>query len=152
MNKHEVLRLLQDTRQYLSSIPYINNGGCAVSALAIYDTLKKNSIEAEIVYSFNCGCSQCKNAKLQLEFALTNNEYDRQALVCYHALVKVPLEGLTLYLDNNSCTIEMYDTVIPVPEEIVVEAINYAEWNPTFSRSWIPEIKEHFNLEYDIKP
>lgn len=153
MNTNEVLLLLQDTRRYLSNIPYINSGGCGVSALAIYDLLKKNDIQADIIYGFNCDCSECTKARENLELALANDTYDNKYLVCSHAVVKIDIDDMVLYIDSNSCEQSInYNHLIAIPEPLVVESINTARWNRSFNRSYIPKIKEDLKLEYNINP
>jgi hypothetical protein len=139
---------LRKVCEYLEDIPNINSGGCAVSALVIQSVLKtKHNIDSEIIYEFSCNCSICRESRTELENAINNKPYDKYETACSHALVKID----DTYID---CTGIQYkpDDSCTVSPDLVIESINYADWNSSFNRKFIPVILKQFNLNLPLKP
>ncbi len=51
------MKTLYELRAYLESIPYINNGGCAIAALFMYKWLKttRPKSKVQIAYLYSSG-------------------------------------------------------------------------------------------------
>lgn len=128
------MRTLNQVRLYLSTIPRINAGGCAISALAMYRWLKKKgrlNWDTAIVYTYT---STTNPYYMQNSKAIQLGKLDHLTACC-HA-----------YLLHGGCIIDC-DRVVPLStnramrktmtvmtEEQVVASLNIACWNAFFQR------------------
>lgn len=136
------MNTLKEVRKYLNSIPYINNGGCAVSALAMYLWLKNNkkvNKDTRIVYFYGGVSSWVSNKK-----ALKGDKQTKPA-GCYHAT----LRHKGMFLDSegiqNANHYWKKHTIknISFVKESIREPYN---WNTMFNRKYIEEIENTLNI------
>lgn len=131
----------------LDSIPYINDGGCAVSALAIYRWCKDNGIEVNdrpfvILYDDEWDANRGDEIIEAGDFA---------SLPSPHIVIEIDGE---LY-DSTGCA-NHWLQALPVRatnqlnEDELLQAINYKTfWNDLFDREYsIPKIE--FGLSVDL--
>lgn len=128
---------VKEVLHYLSEIPNLHEGGCAISAIAIKRWLKKNkNIEASIVY-------RCNN-----EYDFLQNKKALQGLdnptSCSHAFIKIK----NVYFDAEDTEIFRDSSCLIMPEEVVIESLNNAEWNDSFNRKHVYDIEQ--NLQIDL--
>lgn len=136
LGKQTSITSVKDVLDYLIEVPAIHHGGCAISALAIKRWLKKNrNIEASIVY-------RCDTYDFDQNRNAINGLTDPSS--CSHAFVKV--KGVCF--DAESTKTFYHDECLIIPEKIVVESINNAEWNNAFNRKYVYDIEQ--NLQIDL--
>ena len=128
---------VKEVLHYLSEIPNLHKGGCAISAIAIKRWLKKNkNIEASIVYRCN-GYDFFQNKK-----ALQGLDNPTS---CSHAFIKIK----NVCFDAEDTEIFQDSSCLIMPEKVVIESLNDIDsWNNDFDRNYIYDI-EH-NLEIDL--
>lgn len=119
----------EQVQEYLSVIPYINYGGCGVSALAMYRWLKKNNQlkHTKFVYLY---CKNSEDTYIKNQQVLKdelNNPLAPSHIVLLHndKEIDVEFESTTVY----------YFKHIVEEERFVVKTVNTLEsWNPDFNR------------------
>ena len=132
---------LTDVCEYLDSIPGINQGGCAISMLAMYRWLKKEGKlqgDEAFVYMF-------RDADDTLKFLKAIKE-GKTPPSCMHACLYTGGK----YIDSTGeIPYEQYFTVklAPEVEGSIVNSINEIEnWNPYFYRDNIINIENTLNV------
>jgi len=139
----------KETRKFLNSIGTINYGGCGVSALALYDSAKREGLKPKIVYLYF--------AFFESKSMLNNNKFKegkrKTADACSHILVKI---GNRLYDSSGvigKSMLYMYKLDEEITREHLVSSINNkGVWNETFDRErWIPHIQKYFKRGTTIK-
>lgn len=148
-------KTLEGVQNFLNDIPYINSGGCAISALTMFRWLKDNNQltpETKITYIYN-------------NFSKYNNNQDFisgkqsvEPLSCAHAV----LYHENKYQDSHGVRDEIwlsnyfgeYFHQIDSENFIVksINNINNHNWNRRFERCHIEEIQEATGVDLsDIK-
>lgn len=128
---------LYEVLEVLSDVPYINAGGCGISALTIYRWLKDNKKRVRSRCFVTLYRSQ--EAAQQNRRAVRSN--DLQSL-------KVPTHICIIYngkiIDSNGfATYDSYNRGPDLTESELLFMINYSDnWNETFDRTWGKEIIE----------
>lgn len=131
--------------EYLSNIPYINSGGCLVSAYAMFLNERRNGnhkvrIHAiDIEYALNRNIAFFNNTK---ELPISNRHY----VWTYYKRGR--------FWDSNGvykASRGFYKT-LEIPEHLtdkfVELALQYGNWNKLFDRvNEIPKIESYFNIE-----
>lgn len=134
-------RAFKKTLEFLEKIPFIDNGGCGMAALALYDAAKREKKQAKIVYVYhpNDDTSYIRNLKFKQGKV-------KRAEACMHIVVKVgrthydaagkvPRAYLQNYLHDSEIT----------REHLIASINNIKDWNPLFSRRvWGPSIAKFF--------
>lgn len=119
-------------REFLSKIPNINRGGCAIAALAMFRYGKRLGLNVHIMYLYQHRDDYVNNLlALQGECEPSN---------CMHATVVVDNEAW----DSIKYVLTyIYDYKHFVPEEFVVRSLNIeTHWSPEFDRKkYLPEIE-----------
>ena len=140
---------LNQVLEFLNEIPCINQGGCGISALAVYRWLKKNnslSDDFAILYLHYWETS---------DMVLNNNFLSgesKKATSCSHAIFRY--NGV-LYDSNGIHEVDVATTnhvVIPSKdvERFMKSSLADSRWNSMFSREQaIPLI--NINLEVDLE-
>ena len=142
----EKLKTLEEIRLYLSSIERINQGGCGVSALAMYKWLAKHDeIDSDFKFVF-CYASYDENTYINNVGVLKNKT--GKAIACDH---------IGIYYDGKhiDCRDELhltnYGTIQFVSYDqtwFIQNAINnIGSWNPAFNRGrWVPRIEKELGI------
>ena len=128
---HSELVLL---RKFLSSIPFINSGGCAISALAMYEVAKKLGIDAHIIYLYDDLERYSQNSY----YKLVSRDQPRS---CDHAICKI--DGM--YIDcMQTVNTSNFNYAHILPKYVVIDSIIKDRWNPTFDRQrYLPVIETY---------
>lgn len=124
---------------FLNSIPRINNGGCAISALTIYRWLKARKEKAQIVYYYDDDAMYCKEQNSYLKRRM----YHAEPNGCSHAYVKYNgklYDSLGWHIDNRKHHI--------LSEQFAVVTINEARnWVKSFNRSHVVTIQHYTGVD-----
>lgn len=143
------LTTLTEVREYLTSIPEIDCGGCGISALSMYKWLENNNqlkSDTKIVFlhypQWMLEC--CKN--MQIEKGELNEEpHGANHVGMYH-------DGK--YFDCRfDFTQDCYDLIHETNNiDFVKRSLNnISEWNGSFNRSkYVPEIENTLMVELNI--
>jgi hypothetical protein len=137
----EELKDFKSVMCMLSSIPNINSGGCAISAIAMLLWLKRHnpSTDVNVVYLYDCKRDYNINNKF-----INGKSSDVRA--CSHAVLYV--DGN--YIDCNGTVNVLnygykhtFDTV-----SLAVNTLKALNWNPMFDRnSYLPIIEERLDID-----
>lgn len=122
----------------LDHIPYINNGGCAISALAIYRYLQSKNKKCKIVFCYH---SYNRHRYIDNKKKIGNS--------CTHAVVK--FENC-FYDSDGEHDVSDYTYRHQVSLDIVLKAINKDVWNWDFKRKHIKRIEKQLGISLsDVK-
>ena len=125
----------------LDNVPYINNGGCAISALALEKHINAlyPEVKTQIVYLFG-----------SWEKDRINDINNGNARSCSHAYLRIN----NIYYDSHGgFTLKeleeewRYPKLLNVSNKIVIDSINHSDWNPCFDRKDISKICSILNIE-----
>lgn len=129
------MKKLNDVREYLSEIPNINLGGCGIAALTMLRVLKKNNIQARIIFLHESDeIEQFSTNKLALE----DNDID--PIACSHIGVKV---GNRAFDCNEDLKLKNWERIETEDEKYLLRMINNPRWNKKFDRENVKKIEEH---------
>jgi hypothetical protein len=131
-------------KRYLNSISGIGNGGCALSALAMYRWLKKNNKLTPETYFYYCYLGYCDESFYKQNARALENK-DRPT-GCMHAI----LYHKNKYFDCEKLVdISQYKWLQKiVDEKFVVESFNNIDcWNNMFNRDCISEIQRILDID-----
>jgi hypothetical protein len=133
----------EDLRKYLSNIPYINNGGCGIAALAMYFFLKDKGEAVELVFFHKIFDAEraLSNIKINIESGVTASSanhcgifYNGQFLDC----------DSILNPSNYLCIIFTTDVIMR-------EAVAKSQWNSDFDRDYyLPQIEKYIGFSLEI--
>ncbi len=123
-------------REYLSRIPNIDRGGCAIAALAMYRYAKRLGLEAHIEYlytieqNYNQNCAAIEGAGI--------------GTCCGHAICVV--DG-NPYDSTGYVVAKEWNYRHVVPEHIVIQGLRIVNiWNDSFDRTkWLPQIQSELD-------
>jgi hypothetical protein len=133
---------LQEVQDYLHYLPFVNFGGCGLSALAMYRWLKKHNMTSGRTnfYFLNDTASLHSNNKRCLA-----GKNDRLPCACGH----VVLRHKGVYIDcHGEYDITKYRYKLKIKEKFLVEALNnLSAWNSNFPRKLAaPRIEKKLNI------
>lgn len=136
------MKTFEDLVEFLGTIPYIDEGGCAISALTMYRWLMMNGKRSTIHFFYD---------PYDGDYPL-NEEYKRgegiYVFSCQHAMLMY--QG-KFYDATNEYSRYCKKRHI-VPEKMVVDAINNGYWSPNFKRENIKVIQKFTGVDLsDIK-
>lgn len=139
---------LNKVRKYLNSIPYINDGGCAIAALSMYRWLQKHSdpgYDCCVIYLY----AKYDTSLYRRNLAYINNSYGYLSS-CTHAglYYNEKLFDCQEYIDRKE-----YVNELVLDEDHVVESINYLDsWCSSFNRLNILSIARVLDIDLsDLK-
>ena len=131
------MKSLKDVCTFLRSIPCINQGGCAISALAMHRWLKFRGEKSEIYFTY---------ASKTDPYFKTNQSFLEgkrpTGTSCLHAL----LEYNGDFYDCNGTRPNRHNYHI-MSENIVVDLINIPKWNESFDRKYIKGIMKKLKID-----
>lgn len=139
------MRTLQETREFLSSIPYINNGGCGIAALAMF--LSSREENTQVIYMYkNYSESSYKNNKKVLETGEGNAESAEHVAIIF--------EDGRIIDCNKETLIENYDYSHTTTDiNFILNSIRNGFWNLQFNRKkYLPSIEKFIDFEIVPKP
>lgn len=134
-----------EVRNFLDGIPFINNGGCGISALAMYKWLKKNKLDVdckfvalyennqEECYENNCRVLRTKkgNAMAMSHMAICN--------------AGVTMDSSEILSIDRWKIVQFFDA-----EWFMVNMLNNrGSWNNLFDRSFMREIEEVLEISLE---
>jgi hypothetical protein len=143
------LELLTTLFKILNTIPFINNGGCLISAMSVILYMRKNHPKyaddfsiIQLGYSID---SYTTNKE-----AICNNELetcvsDRHFAIVVSGQDDVYFDSLGKHIINKF----VYSLVIPndLTDEFFNKCIHYHKWNSSFNRvTQVPIIEKQFNI------
>lgn len=128
--------VLNEVREYLSRIPYINEGGCGIAAISMYRWLLENEEDSKLICFYN----EFENYELNKNNIIYNFPY---------------------LLSPNHCGIIYQNRILDSEEEInknyypyhqnlneieLLKMINLSSWNPNFERKNINKIEKGLQI------
>lgn len=135
--------------RYLSSIEYINRGGCGIAALAIHRWLEKNGMlkDTKIVFLYDYMTHMLYNTN----YEILNKNRNGIPEGAPHIVVK----RLNKYLDSEGYLKKThidfrYSNKLEVDTDFLLTAINNnrGKWNELFDRKkQIPKIAKNLNID-----
>lgn len=141
----ETIKTFKDVRKFLNSIDYINNGGCAVSALAMYLWLEKHGKlgrNNKIVYLYKSNniTSYAQNQRL-----IENNGGNGSS--CSHAVLKY--RGRLIDCEEKVNTKDYsYKQTFNDINLVRLTLNNVHSWNDSFERDkYIPLIEKTLGVK-----
>lgn len=142
-------KTLKGVLGFLNRIPYINFGGCGISALAIYKWLEKRDQlkeDTRIVYYYN----DENDYKTNYRLAKTRRKYKSELpLAPSHAVLWHDGKYIDSAGENNEYF--NYEQYIKNPEFVLQSINNKGDWNWTFDRCNIPKIESGLDIKLNIK-
>lgn len=141
------LNSIKDVLDYLNTIPYINRGGCAIAALAVYLWAKQNNKlpeDFEIWYLHYWTDDYNDNQN----YLAGNNSWSSS---CTHAVIYY--DGKIVDSNTEDVNTAAYGRhILSIPKSMVETFIldtldNIYMWNPDFNREkYVPQIEEKLNI------
>lgn len=120
-------------RHFLSNIPSINRGGCAIAALAMYKLGKSLGMNVQIMYLYNDSFRYSQNQMAK--------EGKDNPTGCHHAIII--LDNMYFLDSTKDVNIYKYDYRHVVSEELVRSSLVQDAWNPDFDRiRYLREIED----------
>lgn len=120
-----------EVESFLSNIPDINNGGCGIAALALYDAAVAEGKRPKIYYTY----SSINNFSYEVNQKYIKGKI-KEAQACSHIVIKL---GKNYY--DSKGEYDMYREAHVVTREHLVNSIKHGCWNPSFDRStYLPRI------------
>ena len=135
-------------RGILSQIPYINEGGCGISSLAMFMWLEERKLlgkDTKIIYLSNWSHEHDTNARF---IKGGTNEIDS----CSHAI----MYHNGKYLDcEEEIDVDRYLFRLDIPQKktkhFILNSLRFASWNSRFDRkTQVPIIEKKLNLKLNI--
>ena len=146
---------MQEMLMELHDVPFINSGGCGISALSIYRWLKKNgqlNSKTRFVYLYN---KDCKNLYINNKAALRKKFYLFSLEIKPTSALHVGIFHNGKYIDcDGDFDVTGYDFIQLIKDEdFVVNSINNkSAWNDLFDRKHINLIESLLDIDLsDIK-
>ena len=139
---------LNDVRDFLSEMPYINSGGCGISALAMYYWLgKKNRLNNDTKFVLLC---RSFNSELH---KLNNNSGKKTLPNLLYVPNHICLKYNGKYIDcDSNCIDKNYDYKLEIDLTNLMDIINNPHpnsgWNIAFDRRKVKFIED--TLEIDL--
>ncbi len=145
------IKSLEEAKQFLNEIPYINRGGCGISALSLYRWIKKNQEDKNVKFVF---LYTSKTDYLNNENVLKNKtgkaESPSHAVLLYDGHFVDSHEDITFsdLSDDGFRWLQIIEE-----EEFIKQSIkNKDSWNSSFDRENIQKIEENLKIDLsDIK-
>ena len=146
------MKTFNDVRDYLSSIPKINYGGCGFAALAMYRWLQKYNKEEniELVFLYSSWCDE--------ETYHQNNKFifnkSRTIDSCSHAAIKfndsiIDCNNIRNYADIYDGS---YKYIHHISEHFIKKSLRCrSKWNPSFDRKYVKQIEKDLNISLSLK-
>lgn len=146
-------KTFDEAREFLSEIPHINEGGCAVAAYAMYKWLKKRNAvdDFQIIYVYGAWGDE---DSYRTNYARLIEHDDNAAMRgCGHALFRY--HGKVWDVDEEMDPDDYYRTLeIPTDqlEELMPESLTADKaWNPCFDRKHYSNIiEEVMQIKFDV--
>ena len=144
------MKTLNDVLNFLSDIPTINQGGCVISAFAVYKWLKKNnslSDDFAILY-----LHYWDSDDMEVNTAFLSGESE-EVTSCSHAIFRY---NGKLYDSNGEHSIQpgtVYTLEITVEhiDRFVQASLKSYNWNSSFNRHrFVPQIEKELELELEV--
>ena len=139
----------KETRKFLNSIHTINYGGCGISALALYDSAKREGLKPKIVYLYH--------ALWESESMERNDQFKKgerkKADACSHVLVKIGnrLYDSTGFIPKSMIWAYAMDEKI-TRDHLIASINNKGVWNDVFERKrFMPQIQKYLKRGTTIK-
>lgn len=140
------IKTIDQARQALSKIPYINQGGCGISALALHRWIKKNA-NCNTVFVF--GDNDVNTYKKNMAASIDVN--DNPGSAAHVGLIIYDYDsGNQSIVDCNSVyNMARYEYLnVTKDEAFVVRSINQiSEWNPAFERNQVKVIAKTLDID-----
>lgn len=146
------MKTLKEIQQYLNSIPYINEGGCGISAYAMYLWLNKNKLINKSLFK--------KSFKFVLLYRSYSEDFyiNNQNVLRNHSGNAVAPAHMVIYYNNKYLDstgvvdISEYKWVQHVTDEWFIQNCinNIITWNNSFDRKHVPQIESMLNIELNI--
>ena len=133
--------LYQEVRKFLSSIDYINYGGCGFAALLMHDALRLEGKHHKIVYLYDDRTHyhfDCNN-----EAITTGNLTTADS--CSHICLKRGKEHFDATEDNKD--IYKYKASQVVSRKHLIHSLKYGTWNNMFNQdAFFNKFKKKFGI------
>lgn len=114
-------------RAFLSNIPFINQGGCAYAALAMYRVGKSSGSNIKMLYAYD-----------DIEAFYINGAFMRgdtnEPATCTHAFVHV--DDLFMDCKRSFEVLPSYERYHYVTEDLVVKSLSSSGWRNLFDKGW----------------
>jgi hypothetical protein len=137
-------KTFDEVREFLSGIEYIHDGGCGVSALAMYRWLKKNHTEKQMASIKFVYIEYDEDMIYEHKENLAEGYWIDAPCHCV-LLYKGELIDAEGYVDVNEwgdATLEISD------EQVIVDSLVNGCWNSCFDREkWIPIIEKELGID-----
>jgi len=135
------LKTFESVRDYLSSISYIDQGGCGIAALAMYRWLKMNEgVKVKFVYLDSREYNHNQN-----------KQYIEKKDGCPNACNHIAISYNKEFIDCSSVVdISMYTfRIVTANESALIDTINnIGSWNESFDREkYIPLIEKKLGVK-----
>ena len=135
------MKTLDEVREYLSKVSYIDLGGCGISALAMIRWINKNMRNKKVLINFtHNSCSYYNDNKDYFE--------NGKGKVCAHS--HIVLRYKRKYFDcRMEYKLKDLDRILKTNhEEILLEAINnIGTWNDKFQRKYVKKIQKDLDID-----
>jgi hypothetical protein len=149
---------LEETRKFLSKIPFIGRGGCGIAALAMYDVATEIGLSPKIVYGYyDEGDINHTNNENYKRIKSEDSDASEYAWSAPHVMLEIDGKKIdcereyTVSEISRLWFIDFLDQTI-TRDHLVDSIRNTKAWNPSFDREeYIPKIEEHLGFKLGIE-
>ena len=138
----------KDVQKEIDQIPFINNGGCGIAALAMVRWIKKYAYD-QMTYLFVMGHNDVGSFKLNAAIVANATKLEPTSANHIGPIIYDHLNNKQMIVDSTA-TYNMlnYDYVNTFRDErILLKAINQVDhWNPVFNRGNVDIIAKSLNI------
>ncbi len=142
--------LFQLIQSFLKTVENLNNGGCGIAALALYDAAVLEGKNPKIIYLYH----PYYDSTLHINEDVIRGEREK-AESCWHVVIEI--DGKIFHADGEITTeTENFGEMLDYPKhtvdrEMLINSLTNGGWNSSFDRKkWYPKIKEMVGLEVEL--
>lgn len=146
MNSSKVT--FESLRSFLKDLPNVSHGGCGIAALAMYNFLKKQGEDSELVFLYGDGDQPVVIANAVSEMGTGATPIGAKHCCLRYKGKFIDCETDSLPIGTN----KVFTTIEFVPEKEVQDAVNnHKSWNDDFDwKTHLPEVEKFIGFTLGI--
>jgi hypothetical protein len=135
------IKTFEDVKDYLKSIPYINMGGCALSAYAMFLWLKKNNqLPKKFKFVFLSDGEYADNARV-----IKTKKGNAKA--CGHVVIKINGQMMDCRGFYTNYQYDKFIEFTPRREWFIINALNNGDWAKYFDTDNVQNIADALEID-----
>jgi hypothetical protein len=133
------MNTLTEVRQYLSSVPNINFGGCGIAALSMFRWCKDRNTDVQLI------CLEIEETEAESNLKKLSKGISTGLRAPYHCGIAIDLSIIDCEEENLQ---ERNEITYLMDEDEMVDMINTGKgWNDSFDRDYIRDIEDQLSID-----